>query len=142
MPKRKNGKLTKGEKLYCFYRARGHDQYHSIVLTKCYRCTSKHSYEQLANKMEHKVEIVMEIEQQKVEYAIVQGITTGVIRAGLFKIATNGLKEANRVQSWKLLGQEQGMFIDTVKHIDLPPPTVIDNIVNIRSEKDKSPLTR
>jgi len=101
--KPKEYRLSKKEKGFIHYRARGYSLVESIIRAG-YKCITRDYASSLGNKLEKKEKISKRIENEKARYLEECKITPELVISGLLEIAKNGTKEANRVRCWELLG--------------------------------------
>ena len=116
-------KLNKRQLTYCYWRARDFSQEESR-LKAGYKAKGT-AARSLGSRLEKNVNVIVQIEKEKVNIFDRQMITEEYVLEGLRKIAENGQQEANKVAAFQLLGKYLAMFTDKLKNEGLPQSQII-----------------
>ena len=87
-----------------------------------------------------KSNIKSEIESRLKEIKITDTVTIDFILQGLVNIALTAKKEETRKSAYDSLARYKAMFTDKVIKEGIPPPAIIDNIINIDKTSDSNRL--
>ena len=151
-PRKDTIKLNKREKLYVKYRAAGKSKVDSVKLAG-YRFTKDNDCSAYGCQLEEKHKITKAIEYETLNKFDIKKITASYVLDLLDKIATTGVKEANRLRAVELLGKyrELALFTDNLKITNSDEDTQfrINRLMNIgvrglgatTSQRDDAPAS-
>ena len=106
-------KLNKRQLVYCYWRARDCSMEEAMIKAG-YTCKGG-SARSWGSQMENNLNIISEIDKQRLNIFDSNTITVDYVLAGLNNLAQTAVKEDTRVRAFELLGKYLAMFKDKLQ---------------------------